>query len=137
MDKIDEDGCDIPLSYLLYILASGLVAISLAANIYNLCQRKNRTLDETELENMRPEDQTFEDWHQDESRGKKIAFSQGSDDKRLQNQALIAFEHSFHGNYARAMVCLKVYCIFCCISKNTYVYLFLIRPLWTLLHLPL
>ena len=57
---------------------------------------------------MRPEDQTFEEWHQDDNRGKKIAFSQGSDDKRLQNQALIAFEYSFHGNYARAMVCLKV-----------------------------
>ena len=64
---------------------------------------------------MRPEDQTFEKWHQDDSRGKKIAFSQGSDDKRLQNQALIAFEYSFHGNYARAMVCLKVCYIFCCI----------------------
>ena len=60
---------------------------------------------------MRPEDQTFEEWHQDDNRGKKIAFSQGSDDKRLQNQALIAFEYSFHGNYARAMVCLKVCCI--------------------------
>ena len=58
---------------------------------------------------MKPEDQTFEEWHQDDSRGKKIAFSQGSDDKRLQNQALIAFEHSFHGNYARAMVCIKVH----------------------------
>ena len=58
---------------------------------------------------MKPEDQTFEEWHKKEKRGREVAFFQGSDDRRLQNQALIAFECSFHENMARAMVCIKVY----------------------------
>ena len=105
---LDEDGCDIPFSYLLYILASGFGLISVAAAILQCCHRKNRSVDEIELANLIPCDQPFEKWHEKEHRGKEVAFFQGCDDRRLQNQALIAFECSFHDNYARAMVCIKV-----------------------------
>ena len=107
-DGRDENGCDIPFSYLLFILASGFGLISLAAAILQCCHRKNRSVDEIELANLLPSDQSFEEWHEKEDRGKEVAFFQGSDDRRLQNQALIAFEYSFHGNMARALVCIKV-----------------------------
>ena len=105
---LDEKYCDIPSSYLLYILASGFGLISLAAILLQCCHRKNRSVDEIELANLIPADQPFEEWHEKEDRGKEVAFFQGSDDRRLQNQALIAFEWCFHGNFARAIVCIKV-----------------------------
>ena len=112
-DGSDESGCDIPFSYLLYILASGFGLISLAAATLQCCHRKNRSVDEIELANLIPADQPFEEWHEKEDRGKEVAFFQGSDDRRLQNQALIAFEWCFHENFARAIVCVKVSYKFC------------------------
>ena len=112
-DGSDESGCDIPFSYLLYILASGFGLISLAAATLQCCHRKNRSVDEIELANLIPADQPFEEWHEKEDRGKEVAFFQGSDDRRLQNQALIAFEWCFHENFARAIVCIKVSYKFC------------------------
>ena len=107
-DGRDENGCDIPFSYLLYILASGFGLISIAAVILQCCHRKNRSVDEIEMAMLEPSDQPFEEWHEKEDRGKEVGFFQGSDNRRLQNQALIAFEWSFHNNYARAIVCIKV-----------------------------
>ena len=40
-------------------------------------------------------------------RGKKIAFYQGAKGRRQQNQALIASESFFHGNFATGLLCLK------------------------------
>ena len=112
-DGRDEYKCDIPFTYLLYILASGFGFISVAAAILQCCHRKNRSVDEIELANLTPADQPFEEWHEKEDRGKEVAFFQGSDDRRLQNQALIAFEWCFHENFARAIVCIKVSYKFC------------------------
>ena len=118
----DENGCDVPFSYLLCILASGFGLISLVAAILQCCHRKNRSVDEIELANLEPSNQPFEEWHEKEDRGKEVAFFQGSDDRRLQNQALIAFECFFHENYARALVCIKVSCKFYFISKKVILY---------------
>ena len=107
-DGRDENGCDIPFFYSLYILASGFGLISVAAAILQCCHRKNRSVDEIDLANLIPCDQPFEKWHEKEDWGKEVAFFQGSDDRRLLNQALIAFECSFHENMAKAMVCIKV-----------------------------
>ena len=46
----------------------------------------------------------FMDVHDDENRGNFIAFSQGAKDRKLQNQALVAFEVSFHGSTKDALL---------------------------------
>ena len=117
-DELDDYDCDIPFSYILYILASGFGLISLATASLQCYHIKNRSVDEIELANLTPANQPFQEWHEKEERGKEVAFFQGSDDRRLQNQALIAFEFSFHENYARALVCIKVNCKLCLIAKK-------------------
>ena len=107
-DGTDEDGCDISLKYLMIVLAVGLFIISVLAGLLHCCHRQNENVDELELDDLGWCDQSFSVWHQDEERGKKIAFFQGASDRRMQNQALIAFETSYHGSYARAILCIKV-----------------------------
>ena len=61
---------------LLIFLGVGLTAISVVAVVVLTCQKKNQVVTEMELTNLIAEDQTIEEWHQDEGRGKKIAFFQ-------------------------------------------------------------
>ena len=53
--------------------------------------------------------ENFAGWHEDDDRGIKMAFIQGSPDRKQKNQELIAFETSYHGgNLAEALICVKV-----------------------------
>ena len=63
---------------LLIFLGVGLTAITVVAVVLLTCQKKNQVVTEMELTNLMAEDQTIEEWHQDERRGKKIAFLQKS-----------------------------------------------------------
>ena len=63
---------------LLIFLGVGLTAITVVAVVLLTCQKKNQVVTEMELTNLTAEDQTIEEWHQDEGRGKKIAFFQKS-----------------------------------------------------------
>ena len=107
-DGSDEAGCDISLKFYIVVLAVGLFIISILAGLLNCCHKQNKTVDKLELDELEWCDQNFRIWHEEEERGKKIAFFQGANDRRLQNQALIAFETSYHGSYARAILCIKV-----------------------------
>ena len=61
---------------LLIFLGVGLTAITIVAVVLLSCQKKNQVVSEMQLTNLIAEDQTIEEWHQDEERGKKIAFFQ-------------------------------------------------------------
>ena len=61
---------------LLIFLGVGLTAITVVAVVLLTCQKKNQVVTEMELTNLIAEDQTIEEFHQDEERGKKIAFFQ-------------------------------------------------------------
>ena len=64
---------------------------------------------ETQLEELNPE-QNFAGWHEDDDRGKKMAFIQGSPDRKQKNKELVQYETSFHGgSVAEAMICIKVH----------------------------
>ena len=65
-----------------------------------------------ELDNLIQKAPTEEEWHQDENRGQKIAFEQGSIHRIQQNQALLASETDFHGNLPEAIMCIHVSTIF-------------------------
>ena len=53
--------------------------------------------------------QNFAGWHDDDDRGKKMAFIQGSPDRKQKNKELVEYETSFHGgSVAEAMICIKV-----------------------------
>ena len=106
-DGKDNIGCDISLTYLLCVLLIGFVAITILAKLFDYYHKQSKDFDQIELGGSKREDLTFEEWHQTIDRAKQIAFYQGASDKRLQNQALFAFEYSFHGNFASAMLCLK------------------------------
>ena len=106
-DEEDNIGCDISLTYLLCVLLIGFAVISILAKLFDYYHKQSKDFDQIELGDSKGEDQPFEEWHQTVDRGKKIAFFQGASDKRLQNQALFAFEYSFHGNFTSAMLCLK------------------------------
>ena len=106
-DGEDNIGCDISLTYLLCVLLIGFAAISIVARFFDKYHKRSKEFDQIELEGSKPEDLPFEEWHQDIDRAKKIAFYQGASDRRVQNQALIAFESSFHGNFTSAILCLK------------------------------
>ena len=72
-------------------------------------QRRNMPIDEQELEVLREKnDQTLEDSHFDNNRGKLIGFHQGADDRKSKNQALLDFEKCNHQTYAEAVCCIKV-----------------------------
>ena len=68
---------------LLTFLGVGLTAITVVAVVLLTCQKKNQVVTEMELTNLTAEDQTIEEWHQDEGRGKKIAFLQKSKAKYI------------------------------------------------------
>ena len=109
----DEEGCDISIIYLLCALTFGFAVISIAAGLFNNCHKQTKTFVQINPEGSeqndlsKQNDLSFKEGHQDINRSKKIAFYQGASDRRLQNQALIAFETSFHGSLGRAMLCLK------------------------------
>ena len=69
--------------YLLIFLGVGLTAITIVAVVLLTCQKKNQVITEMELTNLTAEDQTIEEWHRDEGRGKKIAFFQKSKAKYI------------------------------------------------------
>ena len=71
----------------------------------NNCQ--DVTKSGAKIEGVKQEDIPFEERHQDIDRAKKIAFSQSARDRKHRNQALIASESSFHGNFATGILCLK------------------------------
>ena len=106
-DGIDEMGCDISLIYFLYSLLIGFVAITVVAGLFDNHHKRAKDFGNIELKGSKPENQPFQEWHQDVDRAKKIAFYQGASDRRQQNQALIASEFSFHGNFTKALLCLK------------------------------
>ena len=53
-EELDDYDCDIPFSYILYILASGFGLISLATASLQCYHIKNRSVDEIELANLIP-----------------------------------------------------------------------------------
>jgi hypothetical protein len=72
-------------------------------------QRKNIPIDEQEMKVLREKnDQTLEDSHFDNDRGKLIGFHQGADDRKSKNRALLDFEKCNHKTYAEAVCCIKV-----------------------------
>ena len=103
----DEIGCDISIIYLLWVLLIGFAVISLVAGLFDNYHRRATDFANIELEGANQEDILFEEMHQDIDRAKKIAFYQGASDRRQQNQALIASESSFHGNFGAGILCLK------------------------------
>ena len=103
----DEIGCDISILYLVCVLLIGFAATSVVAVLFDNHQKRARDFGNIELEGSKREDITFEERHRDIDRGKKIAFYQGAKGRRQQNQALIASESSFHGNFATGLLCLK------------------------------
>ena len=111
---IDELDCDIEFKYLIVLLAIGFSILSLIAGIVYYCfQRpRNEGRAEVELENLIQKAPTEEEWHQDENRGQKIAFAQGSIHRIQQNQALVASEIDFHGSLPEAILCINVSTIF-------------------------
>ena len=69
-------------------------------------------IQEQELDDLEEKEKPFEEWHDENERGMRIAFFQGSSDKKLRNRALVAFETSFHKSYDAALLCIKVNLIF-------------------------
>ena len=66
-------------------------------------------IDEQEMKVLREKnDQTLEDSHFDNDRGKLIGFHQGADDRKSKNRALLEFEKCNHKTYAEAVCCIKV-----------------------------
>ena len=105
-DGEDEMGCDISLIYLLIALLIGFATISVVAGLFDNHHKRVKKLGNIEQDSKR-EDLPFQELHQDIDRANKIAFYQGANDRRQQNQALITSESSFHGNFATGMLCLK------------------------------
>ena len=103
----DEIGCDISIIYLLCFLLIGFAAIIVVVGIFDNHHKCVKDFGTKELEGSKRENIPFEERHQDIDRAKKIAFYQGTSDRRKQNQALIASESSFHGNFATGVLCLK------------------------------
>ena len=103
----DMIGCDISHRYLVCALLVGFAAISVVAKLFDNHHKRTKEFGNIELEDAEQEDIPFQEWHQDIDRSKKIAFYQGASDRRQQNQALVASESSFHGNFATGMLCLK------------------------------
>ena len=95
---------------MLAILLSVGFALILSTAASLLCnQRRNMSIDEQELDVLREKkDQTLEESHFDNDRGKLIAFQQGAVDKKSKNQALLHFEKCNHKTYAEAVLCIKV-----------------------------
>lgn len=91
------------------LLSVGFALIlSTAASIF-WKRRKNVPINEQELEVLREKnDQTLEDSHFDNDRGKHIGFNQGADDKKSKNRALLDFEKCNHKTFAEAVLCIKV-----------------------------
>ena len=106
-DGKDEIGCDISIIYLLCALLIGFATISVVAGFFDQHHKKAKHFENIELVGSKREDQPFQEWHQHIDRAKQISFYQGASDRRQQNQALIASECSFHGNFTTAILCLK------------------------------
>ena len=71
-------------------------------------------IDEQEMKVLREKnDQTLEDSHFDNDRGKLIGFHQGAEDRKSKNQALLDFEKCNHKTYAEAVCCIKVSLYIC------------------------
>ena len=72
-------------------------------------QRRNMPIDEQEMKALREKnDQTLEDSHFDNDRGKLIGFYQGANDRKSKNRALLDFEKCNHKTLAEAVCCIKV-----------------------------
>ena len=93
----------------MYSLARSYCTIvyTVTTGILHCYQKQNITADQMELNEFFA-GKPFMDVHDDENRGNFIAFSQGAKDRKLQNQALVAFEVSFHGSTKDALLCIKV-----------------------------
>ena len=66
-------------------------------------------IDEQEMKVLREKnDQTLENSHFDNDRGKRIGFNQGAEDRKSKNRALLDFEKCNHKTYAEAVCCIKV-----------------------------
>ena len=76
------------------------------------CCVTDNKVEEHELDDFEEKEESFDNWHNENDRGKRIAFFQGACDARLRNRALIAFETSFHQSYAAALLCIKVNMVF-------------------------
>ena len=109
---IDELDCDIEIKYLIVLLAIGFSILSLIVGIVYYCRPRNVVREAVELENLIQKAPTEEEWHQDENRGQKIAFAQGSIHRIQQNRALVASEIDFHGSLPEAISCINVSTIF-------------------------
>ena len=111
---IDELDCDIAIKYLIVSLAIGFSILNLIAGIDYYCFQRSRNIarEAVELEKLIQKAPTEEEWHQDENRGQKIAFDQGSIHRIQKNRALVASEIDFHGSLPEAISCINVSTIF-------------------------
>ena len=105
---IDENWCDMDISYLFALLGLGLLMISIFAVVVQFFYKPKRIKNDIEMKDLIEINQTLEEQHQDGLRGKIIAFFQGSKDRKQKNKDLIASECSYHDNIAEAFLCIKV-----------------------------
>ena len=87
----------------------------MTTGILHCYQKQNITADQMELNDFFA-GKPFMDVHDSENRGNFIAFSQGAKDRKLQNQALVAFEVAFHGSSKDALLCIKVFILYNTVS---------------------
>ena len=105
---VDENWCDMDISYLFALLGLGLLMISVVAVVIQFLYRPKRIKNGIEMKNLNETNQTLEEQHQNGLRGKIIAFFQGSKDRKQKNKDLIASECSYHDNFVEAILCIKV-----------------------------
>ena len=97
---VDENWCDMDISYLFALLGLGLLMISVVAVVIQFLYRPKRIKNSIEMKNLNETNQTLEEQHQNGLRGKIIAFFQGSKDRKQRNKDLVASECSYHDNFA-------------------------------------
>ena len=106
---VDENWCDMDISYLFALLGLGLLMIGVVAVVIQFFYKPKRIRNGIEMKDLINEtNKTLEEQHQDGLRGKVIAFFQGSKDRKQRNKNLVASECSYHDNFVDAILCIKV-----------------------------
>ena len=117
---VDENWCDMDISYLFALLGLGFLMIGIFALVFQFLYKPKRIKNGIEMKDLNKTNQTLLEQHQDGLRGKVIAFFQGSKDRMQRNKDLVASECSYHDNFAEALICIKVSGIECATYNNMY-----------------